>query len=119
MWGAQIIPWLNFSVPGIGHLAALSALVSASLVCLTSAVVSDPGRCALHPAAPQDVVCVCQACHFRLLSMSRAIGKIQISYVECICTSSAVRYRLEQIILYYCAPWPFKEPNYIANQADL
>lgn len=38
-----IIPWLSFSVPGIGHLLTLSILVTASLLCLTSAVVSDPG----------------------------------------------------------------------------
>lgn len=52
-----IIPWLSFSVPGIGHLAALSALVTASMVCLTSAVVSDPGR------VPDDYVAdmECQA----------------------------------------------------------
>lgn len=41
----QIIPWLSFSVPGIGHLTMLTALVLASLGCLLAAVVSDAGRC--------------------------------------------------------------------------
>ena len=47
----QIIPWLSYSVPGIGHLVTLSAEVVASLACLTAAVVSDAGRCR-RPAAP-------------------------------------------------------------------
>mmetsp|Transcript_20953 Transcript_20953/g.63084 ORF Transcript_20953/g.63084 Transcript_20953/m.63084 type:complete len:323 (+) Transcript_20953:604-1572(+) len=45
-----IIPWLSFSVPGIGHLTMLTALVLASLGCLLAAVVSDAG------SVPEDYI---------------------------------------------------------------